>query len=87
MYKFVLKAEGDVGGGLNDGLNELCDVFIFDGDQMITANGLLELRCSDSIAHEGLACVYIDFSAVNGEANQIVKAQMRNGADEIVHIV
>ena len=65
----------------------MCDVFIFDGDQIITANGLLELRCSDGIANEGLASVYIDFSAVNGEANQIVEAQMRDGADEIVHIV
>ena len=68
------KSESDVGGGLNDCLKNLCDVFIFDGDQMITANGLLELRCSDGIAHEGLARVDIDFSAVNGEAKQIVEA-------------
>ena len=57
--KFVMKAEGDVGGGLNDGLNELRDVIIFE----------------------------VDGDAVNVEARQIVEAQMRNGADEIVHIV
>jgi len=38
----VLKAESDVSGGLNDGLQNLCDVFIFDGEQMIAARGLLE---------------------------------------------
>ena len=26
----VMKAEGDVGGGLNDGLYDLYDIFIFD---------------------------------------------------------
>ena len=54
---------------------------------MVTANGLLELRCSDGIANEGLASVYIDFSAVNSEAKQIMEAQMRYGADEIVDSV
>ncbi len=53
----MAEAESDVGGGLNDGLNELCDVFIFDGDQMITANGLLEAIKRQGVGDEGLACV------------------------------
>ena len=36
------KAESDVGGSLNDGLNDLSDVFILNGAQMIAPNGLLE---------------------------------------------
>ena len=38
----VKKAESDVGGSLNDCLNNLSDVFIFVGEQMIASNGLLE---------------------------------------------
>ena len=40
--KILKKAESDVSGSLNDGLNDLSDVFIFVGDQMIASNGLLE---------------------------------------------
>jgi hypothetical protein len=40
--KLVKKAKSDVSGSLNDGLNDLSDVFIFVGDQMIASNGLLE---------------------------------------------
>ena len=38
----MLKSESDVSGGLNNGLNDLRDVFIFVGKKMIAANGLLE---------------------------------------------
>jgi len=55
--KVVYEAESDVGGGLNDGLNELSDVFIFDGDQMITVRGLLEASKRHGVGNEGLACV------------------------------
>jgi len=40
--KFVLKAESDVGGCLNDCLNDLCDVFVFDGEKVVASRGLLE---------------------------------------------
>lgn len=53
----MAEAESDVGGGLNDGLQDLSDVFIFDGDQMITANGLLEAIKRQGVRDEGLACV------------------------------
>ncbi len=64
----MLKAESDVSGSLNDGLNDLCDVIIFDGEQMIAANGLLESGKSDGIRHKGFASIEIDCSAVNEEA-------------------
>ena len=40
--KVVLKAESDVGGGLNDSLKNLCDVFVFDGEKVVASRGLLE---------------------------------------------
>ncbi len=33
--KIVHKAESDVGGGLNDGLHDLSDVFMLVGEEMI----------------------------------------------------
>jgi hypothetical protein len=57
MYKMVLEAEGDVGGGLNDGLNELCDVFIFDGEKVVASRGLLESGKRHGVGDEGLASV------------------------------
>ena len=40
--KIVCKPESDVGGGLNDSLNDLSDVFIPVGEQMIAQDSLLE---------------------------------------------
>ena len=57
MYKLVLEAESDVGGGLNDGLNELCDVFIFDGEKVVASRGLLESGKRHGVGDEGLASV------------------------------
>jgi len=57
MYKFVMKAEGDVGGGLNDGLNELCDVFVFDGEKVVASRGLLEAIKRHGVGDESLASV------------------------------
>ena len=56
-WKFVMKAEGDVGGGLNDGLNELSDVIIFDGENVVAARGLLEAIKRHGVGDEGLASV------------------------------
>jgi hypothetical protein len=83
----VLKAESDVSGGLNDGLQNLRDVFIFDGEQMIAANGLLESGKSNGIGNESFASIEIDGSAVNLEVWQIVEAQMKNGCDGVVNVV
>lgn len=55
--KFVMKAEGDVGGGLNDGLNELRDVIIFDGENVVAARGLLEAIKRHGVGDESLASV------------------------------
>jgi len=55
--KCVHEAESDVGGGLNDGLNELCDVFMFDGENVVAVRGLLEARKRDGVGDESLASV------------------------------
>lgn len=57
MYKLVLEAEGDIGGGLNDGLNELCDVFIFDGEKVVATCGLLESGKRHGVGDESFASV------------------------------
>ena len=64
----MLKAESDVSGCLNDSLNNLSDVFIFDCEKVIAANGLLEACKSNGIGNESFASVKIDCSAVNIEA-------------------
>ena len=75
------KAEGDVSCGLNDGLDTLGDVFIFDGEQMIAARGLLESGKSDGIGNERFASIEIDGRAVNLDVWQIVEAQMKDGCE------
>lgn len=81
------KAESDVGGSLNDGLNDLCDVFIFAGVQMIASYGLLESNQGHGVGNKRLARSQIHGNAVNMEARQFMKAQMRNGSDDGIHAV
>lgn len=38
----MVEAEGDVGGGLNDGIQKCMNGVVFEGDQMVPANGHLE---------------------------------------------
>lgn len=38
-----VKAESDVGGGLNDGLQEGVNVFVLEREKVVAANGELEL--------------------------------------------
>jgi hypothetical protein len=78
----VKKAEFDVGGGLNDGLNDLSDVFMLVGEQMIAPNGLLEFVKSDVVGNESLAKIEIDGDAINLETRQIMETQMWNGRDD-----
>ena len=68
MLKMVLEAESDVGGGLNDCLNNLCDVFVFDGEKVVASRGLLEARKRHGVGDESLASVQVDVSAINDEA-------------------
>ncbi len=72
----------DVGGGLNDGLNDLSDVFMLVGEQMIAPNGLLEFVKSDVVGNESLAKIEIDGEPINLEARQIMETQMWNGRDD-----
>ena len=77
----MLKAESDVSGGLNYGLDDLRDVFIFLSEQMVAKNGLLEFGKSQRICNKGLASIEIDGDAIDGEAFQIMKSQMRDGRE------
>lgn len=74
----MLKPESDVSGGLNNGLNDLCDVFMFVGKKMIAKNGLLEFVKSQRIGNKGFASGKIDGDAINLESCLIMNAQMRN---------
>ena len=75
----MLKSEGNVSDGLNDGLNDLRNVFIFQDDQMIASCVLLEFSEIHLIGDECLPSMQIEVKAVNKEQRQIVMAQMRNG--------
>ena len=80
--KIVKKAVCDVGGGLNDGLNDLSDVFMLVGEQMIAPNGLLEFVKIDVVGNESLAKIEIDGEPINLEARQIMETQVWNGRDD-----
>ena len=47
--KIVCKPESDIGGGLNDRLHDLSDVFLLVGEQMIAQDGLLEFLKRESV--------------------------------------
>ena len=79
IRQVMLKSEGNVSDGLNDGLNDLRNVFIFQDDQMIASGVLLEFSKIHLIGDECLASMQIDVKTVNKEQRQIVMAQMRNG--------
>ena len=81
MQDEIMKTEGDVGGGLNDGLNDLCDVFIFVSQQMIAANGLFKANKCHLIGNKRFARLKIDGNPINREAFQIMKSQMRDCID------
>ncbi len=38
----IMKTESDIGSGLNDSMHDLCNVFIFLGEDVITKNRLLK---------------------------------------------
>lgn len=40
---------------MNDGLNELSDVFMLDGEDVVAANGLLEAMKRHGVGDESLA--------------------------------
>ena len=76
-----MKAESDVSGGLNYGLDDLRDVFIFLSEQMVAKNGLLKFGKSQRISNKGFASIEIDGDAIHGEAFKIMKTQMRDGIE------
>jgi hypothetical protein len=78
MQDEIMKTEGDVGGGLNDSLNDLCDIFIFDSEQLIAANGLFKANKCHLIGNKRFAILKIDGNPINREAFQIMKSQMRD---------
>ena len=78
-----MKAEGDVSGGLNDSMDDLSDVIMFQSNQMIATNVLLESRQRQSIGNKRLANIEIHVDAVNLESRSLVKTQMWNGFNEM----
>lgn len=74
QIQMMKNAESDISGSLNDSLQNLCNVFIFDGGQMIASNGLLEFDKRQRVGNESLARIEIDGNAVNLEARSIMKA-------------
>ena len=77
------KAKGDVSGGLNDSMDDLSDVIMFQSNQMRASNGLLESSQRHGIGNKGLASIEIHVDAVNLESRSLVKTQMWNGLNEI----
>lgn len=81
MNDEIANTESDVGGGLNDRLNDLCYVLIFVSKQMIAKNGLFELGQCQRICDESFASRKIHGNAINREPFQIMKAQMSDGIE------
>ena len=77
----MVKAECDVSGGLNNSLNDLCNVFIFSGEKMVAKDGLLESGKRHGIGNERFASGKIDGESINSESFKIMKAQMRDGRE------
>lgn len=51
----MLKAECDIGGGLNDGMKDLQDLFVFEKDQVVASRDEFELFSRDAIGNEVFA--------------------------------
>lgn len=78
-----MKAIGDVSGGLNDSMDDLSDVIMFQSNQMRAPNGLLELRQRHVIGNKRLASIEIHVDAVNLKPRSLVKPQMWNEFNEM----
>lgn len=63
-------------------MNDLSDVFMLVGKQMIAPDGLLEFVKSELVGNKSLAMIEIDGDAINKEQRQIMETQMRNGRDD-----
>lgn len=68
MSDEITKAESDVSCGLNHRMNDLRDVVIFLGEDVITKNGLLKASECHGICNKCLASDEIDGNPVNREA-------------------
>lgn len=82
-FEKMKKAIGDVSGGLNDSMDDLSDVIMFQSNQMRATNGLLESMQRHGIGNKGLASIQIHIDAVNLESRSLIKPQMWNGFNEM----
>lgn len=64
-------------------MDDLSDVIMFQSNQMIAPNVLLESRQRHVIGNKRLASIEIQVDAVNLESRSLMKTQMRNGFNEI----
>ena len=78
MSDELAKPESDVSCGLNDGMNDLGDVVVFLGEDMIAKNGLLKACKCHGIRNKRFASGKIDGNPVNRETVQIVESHVRD---------
>ena len=61
------------------------NVVVLDGEKVVAANGELEACERHGIGNESLAMAKIECDAVHGEPWKFMKAQMRNGCENVVN--
>lgn len=61
------------------------NVFVFNSENVVAANGELEACERYGIGNESLAMAKIECDAVNSETWKFMKAQMRNGCEHVVN--
>ena len=61
------------------------NVVVLDGEKVVAANGELEACERHGIGNESLAMAKIECDAINGETWKFMKAQMRNGCENVVN--
>lgn len=61
------------------------NVFMFNSEKVVAANGKLEACERHGIGNESLAMAKIECDAVNGETWKFMKSQMRNGCENVVN--
>ena len=61
------------------------NVFVFNSEKVVAANGELEACERHGIGNESLAMAKIECDAVNSETWKFMKAQMSNGSENVVN--
>ena len=78
MSDELAKPESDVSCGLNDGMNDLGNVVVFLGENVIAKNRLLKAGECHGVRNKRFASGKIDGNPVNRETVQIVESHVRD---------